>query len=190
MTPSDSFFLTDSYNIDFELFYAETMLKKYDIDKGKYSTGCVVSEKHIEDDCYSQKMTELILSKYGNDFFEKTRLSAKKEYEKEVINRINNDIIFHNVDSLPKITKESKDYLKNSSISDLNLEGRILAKFIVEKDGHLTDIKIIRRKNIDSIYDNQIINVLKKTPKWIPGKLLNMRVRSYGHLPLMFKKKA
>ncbi len=189
MTTSDSFFLTDSYNVDFEIFYKEIMLQKYGIKKGKYSFGCIVKENHIIDNCYSQKMNELILTKYGDNFFQETRISAKERYKKEVFNRIDNDIIFHNLDSLPKCLEESKKYLKQSTLSELNLDGRILAKFIVEKDGSLSDIRIIRRENIDSLYDNQIIDILKKSPKWLPGKVLGKKVRSYGHLPIGFKKK-
>lgn len=48
------------------------------------------------------------------------------------------------------------------------LKAKIYMSFIVEKDGSLSDIKIIRI--IGSGTGAEAIRVLKKSPKWIPGK--------------------
>lgn len=47
-------------------------------------------------------------------------------------------------------------------------KGKIYLTFIIEKDGSLTDIKVIRDFGHGS--GEEAINVLKKSPNWIPGK--------------------
>lgn len=58
--------------------------------------------------------------------------------------------------------------------SNLNLPNKteyigksIMLQFIVEKDGFLTDIKVIR--GIDNDTDSKMIDIFKKMPKWQPG---------------------
>lgn len=62
------------------------------------------------------------------------------------------------------------------------LNGKIYATFIVEKDGSLSDIKILR----DIGYETgaEAIRVLKLSPKWSPGKINNKLVRVMYALPI------
>jgi TonB family protein len=48
-----------------------------------------------------------------------------------------------------------------------NIEGTVEIGFTIERDGSLTDIKII--KGIGYGCDEQIVAILKKSPKWSPG---------------------
>lgn len=64
------------------------------------------------------------------------------------------------------------------------LIGKVNANFIVEKDGTLSDIKITR--DIGFGTGSEAIRVLKKCPKWTPGKHNNklVRVRYYLTIPI------
>lgn len=64
------------------------------------------------------------------------------------------------------------------------LLGQVNVNFIVEKDGNLSDIKITR--DIGFGTGNETIRILKKCPKWFPGKQNDslVRVRYYLTIPI------
>lgn len=64
-------------------------------------------------------------------------------------------------------------------------EGKVFAQFIIEKDGSLTDIKII--KGIGAGCDEEAIRVLKLVPNFKPAWLDNQRVRKRMVLPITFR---
>ena len=57
--------------------------------------------------------------------------------------------------------------------------------FVIEKDGRLTDIKILR--GIGYGCDEEAIRVLKKSPAWSPGFQNDRTVRVLYTIPLMFQ---
>lgn len=56
------------------------------------------------------------------------------------------------------------------------LKGKVYATFIIEKDGSLSDIKIIRDLGFGT--GDEAVRVLKSAPKWIAGKQDNKEVRT------------
>ncbi|MNL60417.1 Gram-negative bacterial tonB protein [compost metagenome] len=54
--------------------------------------------------------------------------------------------------------------------------------FIIEKDGSLSDIKVLR--DIGHGTGAEAIRVLKMSPKWIPGKQNNNVVRTLFSIPV------
>lgn len=66
-------------------------------------------------------------------------------------------------------------------------EGALLASFIVEKDGLVSDVKVI--KGMSDELNNEIIRVIKTMPPWIPGTQNGKRVRVEQHLTFKFSPK-
>ena len=66
----------------------------------------------------------------------------------------------------------------------LNISGRVFVQFVVEKDGSLTDIKVV--KGIGAGCDEEAIRVLSEAPKWNPGKQRGMPVRVSKLVPILF----
>lgn len=66
----------------------------------------------------------------------------------------------------------------------MGVEGKVFIQFVVEKDGSLTDIKIL--KGIGSGCDEEAVRVLKAAPKWKPGKQRGKAVRVRRSLPIKF----
>lgn len=64
------------------------------------------------------------------------------------------------------------------------IEGRVILTFVVEKDGKLTDIKVIR--SVDPVLDDEAVRVLEKSPKWIPGVIMGQAVRVQYSVPVNF----
>jgi protein TonB len=69
--------------------------------------------------------------------------------------------------------------------SRMGIEGRVFVEFIVEKDGSLTDIKVV--KGIGGGCDEEAIRVLSGAPNWLPGKQRGNPVRVRMVMPIMFK---
>jgi protein TonB len=63
--------------------------------------------------------------------------------------------------------------------------GKVFCRFIVETDGSLSDIKIVRSLDPDS--DKEVLRIIKTMPKWIPGKQNGRTVRVYYTIPVVFK---
>ena len=58
-----------------------------------------------------------------------------------------------------------------------DIQGRVIVKFVVEKDGSIGHAEIL--KGVDRDLDREAIRVVKKMPRWQPGKNNGVAVRSY-----------
>ena len=66
-----------------------------------------------------------------------------------------------------------------------DVQGRVIVKFVVEKDGSIGAATIL--KGVDKDLDREALRVVKKMPKWQPGKNNGVAVRSYFNLPVTFR---
>ena len=67
------------------------------------------------------------------------------------------------------------------------VQGRVVIGFIVEKDGALTDVKVLR--HVDIALDAEALRVVKGMPKWIPGCQDEQLVRVRYNVPVSFRLK-
>ncbi len=65
-----------------------------------------------------------------------------------------------------------------------NVQGKVFVTFVVERDGALTDIKVVR--GIGSGCDEEAIRVLKSSPRWTPGIQNGRPVRVQYTMPINF----
>ena len=65
------------------------------------------------------------------------------------------------------------------------IEGRVIIRFVVGKDGSVSDIKI--QRGLDASCDKEAIRVVQSMPKWIAGKQNGRAVPVYFTLPILFK---
>lgn len=66
-----------------------------------------------------------------------------------------------------------------------DIQGRVIVRFVVNKDGSIEQVAIA--KGVDKDLDQEAIRVVKRMPKWQPGKNNGQAVRSYFTLPVTFK---
>ena len=103
--------------------------------------------------------------------------------------------IFTNVEQLPeypggieafyKWLGKAINYPPNSR--ENNIQGRVTVNFVVEKDGSLTDIKVLRGVPGGADLDKEAIRVLKTSKKWNPGIQNGRPVRVSYSVPIMFQ---
>jgi len=68
---------------------------------------------------------------------------------------------------------------------DGNTEGRVLIGFVVNKEGNIDDVKVLR--SIGDGCDEEAVRVIHKMPKWKPGKNNGKLVNVFYNLPVTFQ---
>ena len=65
------------------------------------------------------------------------------------------------------------------------IQGKVFVQFVVWKDGSIKDVKVI--KSIHNTLDKEASRVVKRMPKWSPGKQRGKAVNTKFTLPIKFK---
>lgn len=65
------------------------------------------------------------------------------------------------------------------------IEGTVVATFLVQKDGSITDVELLR--GIGGYCDEEAIRLIKSMEKWQPGKLKGEAVVTRMRIPVRFK---
>ena len=103
------------------------------------------------------------------------------------------DTVFQIVDEMPQFPGGEKaltDYMANNvkypeEAKNKNIAGRVFASFVVEKDGSVNEVKVLR--GIGGGCDEEAVRVIKSMPKWKPGIQKGKPVRVSFQMPFMFK---
>lgn len=67
----------------------------------------------------------------------------------------------------------------------MDVQGKVITEFVVDTDGSLTNIKVL--KGIGAGCDEEAVRVLKKAPKWKPGKQRGRAVKVRMSIPVLFR---
>ncbi|GAA4031755.1 hypothetical protein GCM10022386_14720 [Flavobacterium cheonhonense] len=115
-------------------------------------------------------ITEVPTKKQESDLYNLAELTEKPEYQTGL------EAFYQYIGSNYKIPEE---------ISTKKISGKIFASFIVEKDGTLSNIKILRDMGYGT--GEEAKRVLENSPKWLPGKIDGKPVRTMYSLPIAIK---
>ena len=69
-----------------------------------------------------------------------------------------------------------------------NIKGTVIVQFIVEKDGGISEVKVVR--SVDKDLDREAVRVVKHFPNFIPGRQNGVPVRVMYTLPVVFQMQA
>lgn len=67
----------------------------------------------------------------------------------------------------------------------LHIQGRVVCTFVVRKNGAVSDVKV--KQSVDPQLDGEAVRVIRRMPKWIPGKRDGKSVNVRYTLPITFK---
>lgn len=106
------------------------------------------------------------------------------------------DSIYTNLDQLdelpnyPEGDQARRQYLMDNisypkKARESGVEGTVYTTFIVEPDGRITNIEILR--GIGGGCDKEAIRILENMPRWEPGKIDGEAVRVKFNMPFRFK---
>ena len=111
-----------------------------------------------------------------------------KEDKPEVENKVFD--VVEQMPSFPGGSDALKQYLSNNVkypvvAQENGVQGRVVVSFVVERDGSITDVKVVR--SVDPSLDREASRVVSSMPKWIPGKQNGSPVRVKYNVPVSFK---
>lgn len=65
-----------------------------------------------------------------------------------------------------------------------DVEGKVFIQFVIEKDGRVTNVLVIR--GIHKEADTIAVELMEKSPKWMPARHQGQLVRQKFTLPISF----
>lgn len=68
---------------------------------------------------------------------------------------------------------------------EICVQGRVVVSFVVEKDGHISDVTVLR--SVDPSLDKEAVRVIRNMPRWTPGKQGGEPVRVRYNVPVSFR---
>ena len=104
-----------------------------------------------------------------------------------------NDMVFDVVEVMPQFPGGQiamlQYIMKNMKYPEQamkeGIQGRVAVRFIVEKDGSISDVKPIL--SVHPLLNKEAVRVVESMPKWSPGKQKGKPVRVQLIVPIMFK---
>ena len=110
------------------------------------------------------------------------------EYQKKIDEEANKIYEYTEVEVLPSFPEGEKElwkFLETNLVFpriEASFEGRVLVRFIVEKDGTISDITV--QKSSAKVLSDEAIRVIKLMPKWKPAQKDGKPVRTFFTLPI------
>ncbi len=78
------------------------------------------------------------------------------------------------------------DYLRYPDYSlSQGIQGTVMVSFIVEKDGSVTHVQVVR--GVEEDLDQEAVRVVSASPKWKPGQVSGRKVRVKYTIPIEFR---
>lgn len=119
-------------------------------------------------------------------------LSAQNTDRKSNVKESVSDPSFIVVEQMPEFPggEEALYQFLGSNLSypdtakEQNITGKVIVSFVVEKDGRITNAKVI--KDIGGGCGAEALRVVNKMPRWKPGKQKGKPVRVQFSLPFVF----
>ncbi len=143
----------------------------------------VENDKEIENEFTFEEFDNDIDGSYQNTNVEIQQEEIQDVEEEEIF------LVVEQTASFPGGLGELNKYLAKNikypqQARETGTQGKVFLTFVVEKDGSITDIKVLR--DIGSGCGEEAIRVVKTMPKWTPAKQRGKAVRQQFNLPVNF----
>lgn len=143
-------------------------------------------EKELE---YIYNFTVALANTSSAPSFRQTEVPSRGESYEDVVSYSECDMppLFLNSSDPRKFLNDwVYQYLKypESAVRD-GIQGRVTVDFIIEKDGKVTDVRIV--KGVSEELDAEVLKVVSASPKWKPGRVNGNKVRTSMSFPVEFR---
>lgn len=121
-------------------------------------------------------------------------LKVKQETDSQPIDENPEEPIYDVVESMPEFPNGGLpavvDFIKKNiqypEVARKNgVEGRVIVKVVIDKDGSVTDPVVVR--SVDPYLDKEALRVIGLMPKWKPGTQSGKKVKVYFTFPVAFR---
>jgi len=115
------------------------------------------------------------------------------EQPKEEVQEVKEEEVFLVVEEMPSFGTGDANGFRSYVSSNMKypevaaengIQGRVFVQFVVESDGRLTNVKVIR--GVDPALDKEAVRVVESSPRWNPGKQRGKPVRVSFTFPITF----
>ena len=94
--------------------------------------------------------------------------------------------------SFPGGSQKLKEFIEENlrypkELEETCVQGRVIVRFIVERNGKLSNVKVV--KIVDPVLDKEALRIVKLMPRWIPGRQNGITVRVKFYIPIIFRLK-
>lgn len=118
-----------------------------------------------------------------------TKTANTEENEEEYIEYFYQEIMPEFPGGMTKLMlfiQENMRYPK--SAAKKSIEGRVICQFTIKKDGSIDHKSIIVIRGLHKSLDKEAVRIIKKMPKWKPGKNYEGQVQDCKYtIPVTFK---
>ena len=185
----------EPYPSDHRAFYAKE-IPSVMLTSGKYpehntsrDTGSIIDygmmEKALE---YAYNLTVMVANTDSPLSFRPRELVPRGPSYDDVVSFNDCDvkpIFLNSQDPAQFLQRWVYQYLRYpQSAVEEGVQGRVVVDFIIDKDGKVTDARVIR--SVDPRLDEEALRVVNASPKWRPGRVNGEKVRTSMTLPIEF----
>ena len=156
------------------------------------------SEVTPEDEIKSQDELKETQTAFGQTNFDQGTddRNVVREHKEEIIveeKKPEKEEVFRAVEQMPQFPggdAELMKFLRNNIVypamaQENNVQGKVIVQFVVTKTGDIGEVKVV--KSVDRDLDNEAVRLVKKLPKFIPGRMNGQAVNVWYTLPVQFK---
>lgn len=130
----------------------------------------------------------------GEDTAPETTKDTEADFAQAQTELGDNPQNFRTVEDLPKFPGGAVELMKwltknlryPNDAQRNKKEGKVVVQFIVNKDGSMSDLKVVKSAQYASL-DREALRVMRKMPKWTPGVQNDKPCRTMVCIPVVFK---
>lgn len=159
----------------------------------------IVDDSEVTEEIKSQDEIQESTTALGSTDFDQGTddINVVREHKDEIIveekTPVNDNQVFTAVEQMPQFPGGDAELMKYLSTHikypqmamENNVQGQVLVQFVVQKDGSIGEVKVVRSKDPD--LDKEAVRVVKTLPNFIPGKMNGQPVNVWYTLPVRFK---
>ena len=156
------------------------------------------SEVTPEDEIKSQDELKETQTAFGQTNFDQGTddRNVVREHKEEIIveeKKPEKEEVFRAVEQMPQFPggdAELMKFLRDNIVypamaQENNVQGKVIVQFVVTKTGDIGEVKVV--KSVDRDLDNEAVRLVKKLPKFFPGRMNGQAVNVWYTLPVQFK---
>ena len=106
---------------------------------------------------------------------------------------VDEDRVYDVVEQMPQFPgghEKLKEFIEKNrrypkSLQDRGIQGRVVVTFVVKKTGRISHAKVAR--GVHPALDKEALRVVRKMPRWIPGKMGGKNVDVKYTIPVDFR---
>ena len=111
--------------------------------------------------------------------------------ENSAPHRLMGDVV-EDMPEFPGGSQKLKEFIEENlrypkELEETCVQGRVIVRFIVERNGKLSNVKVV--KSVDPVLDKEALRIVKLMPRWIPGRQNGITVRVKFYIPIIFRLK-